>query len=73
MKMDVAQIKEALMMLERTNGIQETTALEALKEGIVKAYKREIGLDEMPVELVFDLDNGIIELYRLYAVVRSGR
>lgn len=71
MQMDVNQIKEALTMLERSNGIQESTALEALKEGIVKAYKREIGIDEMPVELVFDLDKGIIELYRLYAVVRE--
>ena len=69
--MDVAQIKEALLMLERTNGIQEETALEALKEGIVKAYKREIGIDEMPVELTFDLEKGIIELARLYAVVRD--
>lgn len=71
MKMDVSQIKEALLMLERTNGIQEETALDALKEGIVKAYKREIGIDEVPVELVFDLENGIIELYRMYAVVRE--
>lgn len=71
MQMDVNQIKEALTMLERSNGIQESTAIEALKEGIVKAYKREIGIDEMPVELVFDLDKGIIELYRLYAVVRE--
>jgi len=71
MQMDVGQIKEALLMLERTNGIQEETALEALKEGIVKAYKREIGIDEMPVELTFDLDRGIIELARLYAVVRD--
>ena len=69
--MDVGQIKEALLMLERTNGIQEETALDALKEGIVKAYKREIGIDEMPVELTFDLDRGIIELARLYAVVRD--
>ena len=71
MKMDVAQIKEALLMLERTNGIQEETALEALKEGIIKAYKREIGIDEMPVELTFDLERGVIELARLYAVVRD--
>lgn len=71
MQMDVGQIKEALLMLERTNGIQEETALEALKEGIVKAYKREIGIDEMPVELTFDLDRGVIELARLYAVVRD--
>ena len=71
MKMDVNQIKEALLMLERTNGIQEETAVEALKEGIVKAYKREVGIDEMPVELVFDLESGVIELYRLYAVVRE--
>lgn len=69
--MDVGQIKEALGMLERINGIQEETALEALKEGIVKAYKREIGIDEMPVELTFDLEKGIIELARLYAVVRD--
>lgn len=69
--MDVAQIKEALLMLERTNGIQEETALEALKEGIVKAYKREVGIDEMPVELTFDLERGVIELARLYAVVRD--
>ena len=69
--MDVAQIKEALLMLERTNGIHEETALEALKEGIVKAYKREIGIDEMPVELTFDLERGVIELARLYAVVRD--
>ena len=71
MKMDVNQIKEALLMLERTNGIREETALEALKDGIVKAYKKEIGIDEVQVELVFDLDKGIIELYRLYAVVRE--
>ena len=69
--MDVGQIKEALGMLERINGIQEETALEALKEGIVKAYKREIGIDEMPVELTFDLEKGIIELARLFAVVRD--
>ena len=71
MQMDVGQIKEALLMLERTNGIQEETALEALKEGIVKAYKREIGIDEMPVELTFDLEKGVIELARLFAVVRD--
>ena len=71
MQMDVGQIKEALGMLERINGIQEETALEALKEGIVKAYKREIGIDEMPVELTFDLEKGIIELARLFAVVRD--
>ena len=71
MKMDVNQIKEALLMLERTNGIREETALEALKDGIVKAYKKEIGIDEVQVELVFDLEKGIIELYRLYAVVRE--
>ena len=69
--MDVNQIKEALLMLERTNGIREETALEALKDGIVKAYKKEIGIDEVQVELVFDLEKGIIELYRLYAVVRE--
>ena len=71
MQMDVAQIKEALGMLERINGIREETALEALKEGIVKAYKREIGIDEMPVELTFDLEKGIIELARMFAVVRD--
>ena len=71
MKMDTDQIKEALLMLEKNNGIQEETALEALKEGIVKAYKREIGLDEMPVELIFDLETGNIQLFRLYAVVRE--
>ena len=42
--MDVAQIKEALGMLERINGIQEETALEALKEGIVKPIREKLVL-----------------------------
>lgn len=71
MQMDVGQIKEALLMLEKTNGIQEETALEALKEGIVKAYKREVGIDEIPVELTFDLEKGIIKLAKMLAVVRD--
>ena len=71
MQMNVEAIKEALAMLERTNGIREETAIEALKEGIIKAYKKEIGLDELPVELTFDIEKGIIELACLYVVVKD--
>ena len=71
MAIDVKAINEALEALETQKGISREVVVEALKEAMIKSFKKDIGDDEAVVEVVIDLEKGIIEMYQVKTVVEE--
>ena len=71
MAINVKEFNEALEQLEVAKGISRDTVLDALKEAMMKGFKKDIGDDEAMVEVNIDPDKGVIEMFQLKNVVRD--
>ena len=71
MAINVVEFNAALEQLEITKGISRETVLAALKEAMIKGFKKEIGDDEAVVEVNIDLDKGVIEMFQIKTVVED--
>ncbi len=69
MAINVSEINAALEQIEINKGISRERVIEALKESMAKAYRKQLGGDDALVNVVFDLDNGVIEMYQIKNVV----
>ena len=71
MAINVKEFNEALEQLEINKGISREVVLEALKEAMIKGFKKDIGDDEAVVEVIIDLERGVIEMYQIKTVVED--
>ena len=68
MAMNATAFFEALDQLEAERGIRKEVVIEALREAIIKAYKKQLGGDDAIVKCDIDLEKGIIDLYEVKIV-----
>ena len=71
MAINVSEINAALEQIEINKGISRDRVIEALKESMAKAYRKSLGGDDALVNVVFDLDTGVIEMYQIKNVVED--
>ena len=71
MAINVKEFNEALEQLEVAKGISRDTVLEALKEAMIKGFKKDIGDDDAEVEVNIDPDKGVIEMFQVKHVVED--
>lgn len=64
---------QALEELEATKGISKEVVLAALKEAMIKGYKKQIGATEEDdcVRVTIDPENGSIDMYQIKKVVKE--
>ena len=68
MAMNAKEFFEALEQLEAERGIRKEVVIEALKEAMIKGYKKQLGGDDADVRCDIDLENGTIDLYEVKIV-----
>ncbi len=71
MAVNFKQFKEALEEIESSQGISEEETINAFKESLLRSFRRKLGGDDAHVELNFDPDNEILELYYIKDVVKE--
>lgn len=71
MAINVNEINAALEQIEVSKGISKERVIEALKESMAKAFRKSLGGDDAMVEVVFDLDTGVIDMYQIKNVVKE--
>ena len=71
MAINVSEINAALEQIEINKGISRDRVIDALKESMAKAYRKSLGGDDALVEVNFDLDSGVIEMYQVKNVVED--
>ena len=71
MAINVKEFNEALEQLEIAKGISRETVLEALKEAMMKGFRKDLGADDAMVEVNIDPDKGVIEMFQLKNVVKD--
>ena len=71
MAINVNEVNAALEMIEVNKGISRDAVLQALKESMIKAFKKSLGADDALVDVNIDLDHGVFEMYQIKNVVKE--
>ena len=71
MAINVNEVNAALEMIEVSKGISRDVVIEALKESMMKAFKKSLGADDALVGVDIDLDHGVFEMYQIKNVVKE--
>lgn len=71
MKLKYKDMIKALTAIEDERNVPEEVILEALKEAMAKAYKKEVDLSDITVEAEINQRKGTIDIYQLYNVVEE--
>lgn len=71
MAINVNEINAALEAIEVNNGISRDVVLAALKESMMKAFRKSLGADDALVGVDIDLDKGVFEMYQIKNVVED--
>ena len=71
MAINVNEVNAALEMIEVNKGISREVVLQALKESMMKAFKKSLGADDALVGVDIDLDHGVFEMYQIKNVVKE--
>ena len=71
MAINVNEVNAALEMIEVNKGISREVVLEALRESMMKAFKKSLGADDALVGVDIDLDHGVFEMYQIKNVVKE--
>jgi len=61
----------ALDSIEQLKGIDKETVLNALKEAMIKGYKKELGGDDADVRVNIDPEHNILELFNVKRIVKE--
>lgn len=69
MAMNAKEFLEALEEIEVSKGISKETVLEALKDAMIKGFKKQLGGDDAEVIVNIDPDKGVIEMFHLKNIV----
>ncbi len=70
MAMNAKEFKEALEMIEAAKGIKQEVIIAALKEALIKGFKKQLGADDAIVEVDIDIENGI-SMYNIKHIVKE--
>ena len=71
MAINVNEINAALELIEVNKGISREVVLEALKESMMKAFRKSLGADDALVGVDIDLDKGVFDMYQIKNVVKE--
>ena len=71
MAINVNEINTALEAIEVNKGISRDVVLAALKESMMKAFRKSLGADDALVGVDIDLDKGVFEMYQIKNVVED--
>lgn len=71
MKLKYKDLIKALTAIEDERNVPESVILEALKEAMSKAYKKDAELSDISVETEINEKKGTIDIYQLYTVVNE--
>lgn len=71
MAINVKEVNAALELIEVTNGISREVVLNALKESMMKAFRKSLGADDALVGVDIDLDNNVFDMYQIKNVVED--
>ena len=71
MAINVNEINAALEAIEVNKGISRDVVLTALKESMMKAFRKSLGADDALVGVDIDLDKGVFEMYQIKNVVED--
>ena len=71
MAINVNEVNAALEMIEVNKGISREVVLEALKESMMKAFRKSLGADDALVGVDIDLDKGVFEMFQIKNVVED--
>lgn len=69
MKIKVKDLQKALMGIEEKSQLSQEVVEDALKEALTKAYRKQVGLDDVQVRV--EIEKGCIELFQLREVVEE--
>ena len=71
MAINVNEVNAALEMIEVSKGISRDVVIEALRESMMKAFRKSLGADDALVGVDIDLDRGVFEMYQIKNVVKE--
>lgn len=71
MAINVNEVNAALEAIEVNKGISRDVVIQALKESMMKAFRKSLGADDALVGVDIDLDKGIFEMYQIKNVVED--
>ena len=71
MAINVNEVNAALEAIEVNKGISREVVLTALKESMMKAFRKSLGADDALVGVDIDLDKGVFEMYQIKNVVED--
>lgn len=71
MEINVNAIKKALEEIEETRGISRDVSVQILKDAFARGFRKQLGGDDAEIEINFDLDKGILEMYQIKNVVKE--
>ena len=69
MAINVNEVNAALEAIEVNKGISRDVVIQALKESMMKAFRKSLGADDALVGVDIDLDKGVFEMYQIKNVV----
>lgn len=69
--MKVKDVLNAMQQIEKDRNIPQEIIIEALKESLEKAYRRQIGVDDALVEVVIDEESSTMLLFHKFLVVEE--
>ena len=65
MAINVNEVNAALEAIEVNKGISRDVVIQALKESMMKAFRKSLGADDALVGVDIDLDKGVFEMYQI--------
>ena len=71
MELNYKEMIKALNAIEDERRIPESVVIEALKEAMCKAYKKDAELSDINVEAEINEKNSTIDIYQIYNVVEN--
>lgn len=71
MAINVNEVNAALEAIEVNKGISRDVVIQALKESMMKAFRKSLGADDALVGVDIDLDKGVFEMYQIKNVVED--
>ena len=71
MKIDAKSLLEALDSIEVSKGISREVVLDALKDAMTRAYRKELGGDDAYVKVDLDIEKGEINMCHVLMVVKD--